>query len=536
MRKRMVILAGLVTVSSADRAAATERLWLWRDGVPQARWIAYPLPKPMRDIADVTFNGTLAEFFGWTLPRAFEDDEPGTYVLAGWEENHPVLRRLVAEGLELRRETLGDEGFRILTHASDGRRYLIVTANTAAGIKFGLQELLFFHTPATSDGAWVETPLEVTRRPAFAYRGIYMLPCWAAHDRAYAWKRVLDFNSELTVNRVWFWLAGFHLLAQYGGEYEHVDLADPWHVSLLVDHCRDLGMKFYIGGGWFTWHHDRIAQGSIERGVEYYLDMLKLLPEAEGIYLEPAGEGRREVADEVWRRRLDALEGMAERIWSRRPEFEFAVAVGRRNSPAYREALHAIDEQRIHWWWCWGDPLQDNALQEHPLMLRWHTVVQMSDYHGSTAPPRPEESSLTGIATSYDPGMGFGNPWNGWAAMGIDNPREFDPYHLPYFAHQYRYRERCWDLDQSDQEFAARLQHRLFDDDMPENSITHYLNLSDYCFAPGGPAEADLDAIGAFLDAHENHGTYRNRRTLGYMKYALKHLRAHRQKQSENAP
>ncbi len=527
MTSLRILLCSFFLVTASTASAGAERLLLWRDDAPQARWIATPLPKPMREIADVTLNGTLAEFFGWTLPRTHIDDEPGAYLVAGWEENNPVLARLVQDGLNLRRDTLGDEGFRILTHEAQGKRYLIVTANSGNGIKYGLQELLFFHTHATEEQSWVDWPMDLARTPDIAYRGIYMLPCWAAYDRKFAWKRVLDFNSELTINRVWFWLAGFRILEQYGGEYDGVDLANPWHVSQLVNYARDRGMKFYIGGGWFTWHHEKVAEGSIDRGVQYYLDLLDLLPYAEGMYLEPSGEGK-DVAEAEWRPRVDALGKLIGTIHKQRPEFEFALAVGKFNSPEYRKALHALDDRHTYWWWCWGDPLADKALEAHPLMLRWHTVVRMSAFHGSTAPPQPGETRLAGIATSYDPGMGFGNPWNGWAAMGVDQPREFDPHHLPYFAHQYRFRERSWDVNQTDAEFAERLRRRLFDTDMPADAIRHYLKLSSWCFEPGKATDDGIARIATFVDAHATRGTYRNRNTLNMMRVALDGLSVHR--------
>ena len=98
------------------------------------------------------------------------------------------------------------------------------------------------------------------------------------------------------------------------------------------------------------------------------------------------------------------------------------------------------------------------------------------------------------MATSYDPGMGYGNPWNGWAKMGVYEPRNFDPYTMPYFSHQYQFRERCWNVEQTDEEFAARLARRLFDADMPAEAIEHYLKLAEFC---PNPAAADAGGGGA---------------------------------------
>jgi len=253
--------------------------------------------------------------------------------------------------------------------------------------------------------------------------------------------------------------------------------------------------------------------------------MVRLLPGAEGIYLEPAGEGS-EVTSAVWQSRTAAFERLARTIWKSRPEFEFAVAIGKFNAQGYREAVHAIDRKRITWWWCWGDPILEGALQEHPLVLRWHTNVRMSDYHGSTEPPQSREASLTGFATSYDPGQGFGNRWNGYATLGgAPRARDFHPHTLPYFAQQYWFRERCWNLGVSREDFSRRLARRLVDADAPAAMIGHYLRLCDLCGKPDQAREEVLRPIEALVAAQAGTGTPRHRDTLGRMLEAIKGLR-----------
>jgi len=508
-----------IAMAGTGQPAPAQKVPVWEAGRPRARFVVPRLTKPMANIVQTTLNAYLADSFGWSLPTAARADA-GLYIAVGDEKNNPVIASLVRDGLELDRSGLGDEGFRILTHEAGDRRFVIVTANTPVGLKHGCQELVYFRMPATAGGAAVDWPLDVRMKPAFAYRSVYMLPCWAAYDSLNAWKRVLKFHSELTINRNWFWLAGFPLLEQYGGKYKGADLANAWHVNGLVSLCRSEGMKFYIGGGWFTWHHEQHAGGSIERGIRYYLDMLELLPDAEGIYLEPAGEGR-DTDEKTWRARTEALGTLARTIWKDRPDFEFAVAIGQFNAEPYRRAVHEIDDKRIYWWWCWGDPIRENALAEHPLVLRWHTIVRMSEYHGSNDPPKPSETALTGFATGYDPGQGFGNPWNGWAKLGVDEPREFHPYTMPFFSHQYLFRERCWNVRLTDEQFAARLSRRLFDADMPAEAVQHYLKLAEFCPKPRQADPATLGAIADFVQRHEGKGTPRNRDTLARMREAL---------------
>ncbi len=526
---RIRILIVSVSAALAAQPGCARHRWIFKHNEPRARLVAPRLGGVMDDIVQTTLNGHLADAYGWTLPGTAGAEGPGLYIVVGDEANNPVIARLAEQGVKLDCAGLGDEGFRIVTHEAGDQQFVVVTANSAIGLKHGCQELAYFRMPATADGAAVDWPLDVRMKPAFAYRGVYILPCWAAHDSLHSWKRVLKFHSELTLNRNWFWLAGFPLLEQYGGEYEGTDLADAWNVGGLVNLCRGEGMKFYIGGGWFTWHHEKHAAGSIERGIQYYRDMLALLPEAEGIYLEPAGEGR-DADEKTWRERTEALKTLTDLIWRDRPNFEFAIAIGEFNAEAYRQAVHQIDDKRIYWWWCWGDPIRDNALSEHPLVLRWHTIVRMSEFHGSNDPPGPGELALTGFATSYDPGQGFGNPWNGWGKLGIDHPREFHPHTMPFFSHQYLFRERCWNVNLTDEQFAARLSRRLFDADMPPESIELYLRLADLCPKPADADDRSLETLDAFIEAHADYGTRRNRDTLQRMREAIDGVRRERAK------
>lgn len=508
----------------ASGVLAGEPARIWHADRPQA-WLVPPnLPAPSTHLVDTTINTYLADSFGWSLPVAREIDQPGLYLLVGDERNNPAIWELVEKGLKLDRADLGDEGFRLFTHEAGERRFVIVTANTPAGLKHGCQELIYFRLPATREGGAVEWPLDVRMKPQFAYRGTYMLPCWSAYDSLESWKRVLKFHSELTLNRNWFWLTGFPVLEPYGGEYKDTDLADMRNVLSLVELCRAEAMKFYIGGGWYTWHHEKIAQGSIERGLRYYLDMVKALPGAEGIYLEPAGEGS-DTDEKTWRERTDALGRLTELVWRDKPNFEFAIAIGKFNAKAYREAVHELDDRRIYWWWCWGNPLEQDALAEHPLVLRWHTIVRMSDYHGSGQAPSEAERALTGMVTSYDPGQGYGNPWNGWGKLGTDKPRNVHPYTMPFFSHEYWFRERCWNLSMTREQFAQRLARRLFDADAPPEAVGHYLALADLCPNPKQAEEAAIARIEAFVAAHERAGTPRQRDTFARMREALDGIR-----------
>ncbi len=508
-------------------SAAAGEVMIWSEQKPRAQLLAPRLPGETTDIVPQTLNRYFDSALGWKMPRGERLNSELMNVVVGDAANNETLKTLVAGGLELKNEELGDEGFRIFSHEADGKRMLIVTANTPRGLKHGCQELMYFRINATAERAAVDWPLDVTMKPRFAYRGIYMLPIWSAYDSLESWKRVLEFNSELTLNRVWFWLDGFpvagHPASAHGTDYhfERTPLASDKAVQSLIDLVNSEGMKFYIGGGWLSWHHWEVVKQDREKAREYYFDYLRTFKGVGGFYFEPTGEGT-ERADWL---PGDSLQKMIADLQEKYPEIEAAVAIGAFNNADYLKIMSKLDPKRAFWCWGWGDPLADKAVEKYPSVLAWHTTVAMSAYHGRTAPPSPKDSKLTGFATSYDPGMGYGNPWNGWARMGVYEPREFHPYTMPYFSHEYKFRERCWNVEQTEEEFAARMARRLFDANMPARAIEDYLKLAEFCSNPAGADGAEVDRIAAFVSEHASKGTPRNRDTLARMQEAVDGIR-----------
>jgi hypothetical protein len=518
-------IAILLAVLLSPVALAAETIW--SEQGPRIQLLGPTLPEPTQNIVPETLNGYLHRAFGWKMPIGERLSPSAINLVVGNRANNEILKALVAGGLELGAEGLGDEGFQILSHEADGTRMVIVTANTPQGLKHGCQELMYFRTAATSQGVSVDWPLEVVMKPQIAYRGVYMLPIWSAYDSLESWKRVLQFNSELTLNRVWFWLDGFpvagHPASAHGTNYhfERTRLAEDDNVQSLIDLVNREAMRFYIGGGWLSWHHWEVVGQDREKAREYYFDYLRTFQGVGGFYFEPTGEGT-ERADWL---PGDSLQKMARDLLEQDPKFEVAVAIGSFNNAEYLEQMAELDPKRAFWWWCWGDPHKDNALERYPSVLGWHTTAAMSNFHGTTAPPSARDLKLAGVATSYDPGMGYGNPWNGWAKMGVYEPRNFDPYTMPYFSHQYRFRERCWNVEQTEGEFAARLSRRLFDADMPAEAIGHYLKLAEFCPNPLTAEAAEVERIAAFVSEYAGRGTPRNQDTLKRMQEALDGIR-----------
>jgi hypothetical protein len=473
-------------------------------------------------LAGATMARHLRDFYDVELPIATDIHVPGTYIVLGTPASNPSLAQLVQSGLQLTDADIGDEGFQLLTHKDSQSRYLVVFGKTPRAIKHGCQELVFYHISATADGGEADWPLDIVMKPELAYRGSYMLPCWAQHDSIDSWKRVLLFNSELTLNRCWFWLDGFPV-AGHTGAYAGTPLANDQSVQTLIDLVNDEDMRFYIGGGWMTWHHAQAVGLDPVNAREYYFDYLRTFHDVGGFYFEATGEGGE--AGEWWLM-CESLREMIRQVLAERPGFEVSVAIGRFNNRRYLELMSVLDPKRTFWWWCWGDPLGDEALDLYPSVLAWHTVVQMSSFHGSVAIPTPAHRRLSGVSTSYDPGMGFGNPWNGGSTLGgAAGPRDFDPRTSPYFPHEYLFRERCWNTRITSEEFSRRLGRRLFDADMPRDSIDQYLKLAGLCWPPAQTDLQTIEAMEAFVAAHAGRGTPRNRDTLQRMAEAISGLR-----------
>src|SRR5262249_6074520 len=151
--------------------------------------------------------------------------------------------------------------------------------------------------------------------------------------------------------------------------------------------------------------------------------------------------------------------------------------------------------------------------------------------HGSSRSPEPRHRGMAGVCTTYENSSGWGNSWTPTVTMWpvLDKPTHFDPYTMAYFYLQYYFRERCWNLQLTDEQFAARLQRRLFDADAPADGGQRYAQLSRWVLAvyDGGakPGAGDLRGLRKWLtDLGRKPLTPRTKDTLSRMEEALRHL------------
>jgi len=132
--------------------------------------------------------------------------------------------------------------------------------------------------------------------PQFAYRA--SICCLAGHstfDRALA--RVLIY-SELTCNRNYFWLDGFPLLAQYGGEY-----TGRWRNRPMCARSSSMPAvrrEVPVGGGWDTWHQRKYSGTMSRDRFSTIWIFFHFTTGSAGIYLEPvAGSERTDPAESL---------------------------------------------------------------------------------------------------------------------------------------------------------------------------------------------------------------------------------------------
>lgn len=267
--------------------------------------------------------------------------------------------------------------------------------------------------------------------------------------------------------------------------------------------------------------------------------MMAAFSEADGLFLEPAGENKDERTETARKQQVEAMRCLVKSLVDKRPELELVLAIGSNSPKSYRDEMAKIDRDRIYWWWCWGTPIEDHAMDEYPSVLGWHAFWRRPPVkHGSNEPPKAHEAGLTGFATTYSSGIGFGNVWSGTGPNDKKHAgvKEVHPHTIPFFSHQYWFRERCWDIHIEKDQFAARMARRLFDADMPKESIQYYLTVADWCpltrvgkaKLPSAMKAIDRDTlatIDAFVTQHLGKGTLRNCDTLKRMREAVDELK-----------
>lgn len=179
---------------------AAERVLLDRCGIvsdpDQPSYVQYGV----EDLA-----GYLTQLTGSKIPvGALPDGNYQVRIASG----PAAVQRVLAQPIPA--ETLGEEGY-LLRHVNkDGVDHIVVTGATPRGTKAGLAALMKL-VRAEGRSAFIETPLDVTSKPAFAQRGLhfngwpfhypYTFRGWREQD----WQHYLDILAYQQVNLFYLW-------------------------------------------------------------------------------------------------------------------------------------------------------------------------------------------------------------------------------------------------------------------------------------------------------------------------------------------
>ena len=99
---------------------------LWEDRTPRFRLVLPVQDARAGELIQSTFARYLREFYGIGAAVTADSSKPGLYIVAGTPESNPVMADLIRGGLRLTTESLGDEGFQLLTHESCVAQYVIL--------------------------------------------------------------------------------------------------------------------------------------------------------------------------------------------------------------------------------------------------------------------------------------------------------------------------------------------------------------------------------------------------------------------------
>jgi len=247
------------------------------------------------------------------------------------------------------------EAFRIDSRTDDGSVTITITGSDAAGLKFGIIELICLLQIADGD-VCLPLPLRIARKPLFATRGMYAHLHWA-YNHPYAlrswhredWERYLDLLTHLGFNTVQIWPMMELLPHPLSAE----DRAYLERYAAIVDYAHnERGMKVFIGscpnsitenaGGVpiaereYRRLEKRLNPGdpaALQRILEARSDLYRAVPDADGYWVIDSDPGG----------------------WPGSPPSDFvSILVGHR-ALIDRHGSRPASQPLIYWmWYGWG--------------------------------------------------------------------------------------------------------------------------------------------------------------------------------------
>jgi hypothetical protein len=540
-----------------------------RAGKPAASLVLSQAASETERIAAAKIQTWLKDFAGAELPTAVAPGpaEPGNgrFIMLGTAQNQPIIAELVqtGDGGAADLPFLSDEGFGIQTLTRGDAKYLIIAGRTPTGVLQGaIYARDFLLDVLPPDEGVVVREVKLVRSPALPVRGPYLLPQYGVTPLQTLdhWKHIIDRMAEGGINRIHWWIAGMYPSTR------HPETFEITQTKMSVDDIRALcrfaqarGMTFVVGGGGFFWHgvqqlgKNRPEIAAVGTGglcpshpesqrlmVDYALEWLETVPEADGLWIEPRDEGgfctceRCSVRLDEFNSRhygqseIVFLKTLMKKVWARNPKHLMVWLVEYHSDiktmphyddPLYFERIREMKDPRIEWQVVWEQfklPGPRNQNVPVPFFTRhaqhwdkpyWPDLQNVFAHARMCA-----EQGYLGYSNAWE--IGFAS--NDWYIHDVPYPVDLIPETLTNFG----FREACWEPGQTWDEFIDRVHRRWFSREVPRALAEDMLYLRQYItkanhtmdhaspmdFSEKKPLLGEVERVKAVADAKAREG------------------------------
>ncbi len=528
----MCVLVLLVAPSARSEvlpsADAPVFMTLVKDGRPSAVIVVADDAGDLERLAAgklVDWGRTCAGVDWKVLSRAQAEQEAAPIqVLLGSGGNQPIIKELIRDqtGGAADLPFLSEEGFGIQTLERAGVRYLLIAGRSPTGVWHGAVYARDFLLDILPDDNVVVREVKLVRSPAIPIRGPYLLPQYGVTPQYTLdhWKHIVERMAEGGINQIHWWIAGMYPSRRFPETFEITS------TRLSIEDLRELcryaqarGITFLVGGGGFFWHGvQKLAETHPETRasgtsglcpshpesqrlmVEYALEWLETVPEADGVWIEPRDEGGLctcatcgEKLDDFSSRRYGQseilfLKTLMKRVWERNSRAKLVWLVEYHSGlpqlphyddPLYFERIREMKDPRIEWQIVWEQfklPGPGNRNLPVPFFTRnaqhwdkpyWPTLQNVFAHARLCA-----EQGYLGYANAWE--IGFAS--NDWYINDVPYPVDLIPETLTSLG----FREACWEPAQTWEEFIDRVHRRFFSREVPRQLAEDMLYLRQH--------------------------------------------------------
>ena len=428
--------------------------------------------------------------------------------------------------LLLRVQFVGDEGFACIPQTAKGKPRLLVLANTSKGVLNGAYYVRDFLIDGMQDNLNLKLA-EVLRAPQMGARGTYALSMYGVTPRYTVedWKPVMRSFARDGMNRVYFWVSGMFPSKKFPQTFDRdssqrTKIREIAEIRALIEEAHAQGLKFYLGSGTFAWstaHYlgegvpDSAAVGAgglnpsnaevRRRHLEYFMEMVDALPEADGLFLEVRDEHGEcqcpacqikldEYGSKMYGEALISFfQQLADQVWRKHPKMRFCVNVGYKEHEKdvnYYEQIGRMRDERFEWLdcrWAWqfpgpgGENLPASYFTRKA--IHWGPFYSRSLKEMIEMTTKASREGYYGYCPAFEPGFATAD----FFGQEVPYPTDRLPYALTGFA----YRELTWEPAEAAKGLEQRVQQRFFGSEAPEGMGKAVMELRDMVIAAESP-------------------------------------------------